>query len=110
MESLIYLRWNRKIRKLHQELAFLVQGEARRVEPNVLEILKTQMEIAPRREGETAFEAGLNFVPSHFYQFRNELVIWAGVWSRDDVSNAVLDGHFSHGEGHIQRFGTIVKA
>ena len=84
--------------------------DRKRVEPNVLEIFEAEMEIAPSREGEPAFKAGLNFIPAHFHQFGNELVIRAGVWRSNYVGNAVLDGHFGHRERHVERLSAVIKA
>ena len=110
VEGLVHRRRNGKVRELHEQIAFLIECETRRVAPNLLEIFKAEMEIAASCESEAAFEARLNFIPAHFYQFGNELVIRTGVWSSNYMGNTVLDGHFGHGERHIDRLCAVIEA
>lgn len=96
--------------KFDEEIIFLVERVEGRMLADMLEIFEAQVEIAAGGDGETAVEAGLKFIPAHFYQFGNELVIGAGVRGGDDVRDAVADGHFSHGHGHFGIGGAVVKS
>src|SRR5450432_3105056 len=89
VEGVVHGRRNGEIRELHQEVILLIERETKRVEPNLLEIFEAEMEIAPSSEGEPPFKAGLNFVPAHFHQLGDELMVRAGVWRSNYVGNAV---------------------
>src|ERR1700723_3002898 len=110
VERVVHGRRNGEVRELDQEVVFLVQRVALGVEPYVLQIFKAEVEVAAGGDGEAAFEARLDFIAARSYQFGNEIVIRVGVRSADYVSNPIFDGHFSHGYGHIERFGAVIEA
>src|SRR3984957_18399182 len=90
-------RRNGEVRELDQQVVFLVQRVALGIEPYVLQIFKAEVEVAASGDGEATFEARLDFIAARSSQFGNEIVIRVGVRSADDVGDAVIDDHFSHG-------------
>jgi hypothetical protein len=110
VESLVEGGRDGEVGKFDQQIVFLVERVAAGVVADVLQVLKAEMEITARGDGEAAFESSLNFIPAFFYQFGNETMGWMGVGRGDDVGDAVGDGHFRHRAGDIERVWAVVKA
>ena len=66
---------NRKIGELHQQIILLVDRVFVRILLNVLQVFKTQMEIAARRENQAVADSRLQFVAALANQLRIEFVL-----------------------------------
>jgi len=109
MQRLIERRRNREIGKFDQQVVLLIQSEPFRVVLYFLKIVEAQVEITPGGQGQPPLEASLNFIPALLYQFGNKRVVRIRMWCANYVGNSIGNRGFSHGAGHLERLGAIIK-
>ena len=110
MQRLVQRRRNRKIRKFHQQIIFLIQRIAVRIEANIFEILITQMKVAAGRQNQAAFKTRLQLIAALLDFHGIEDMIRVRVRRPDHVRDAVRDRHLRHGDRHLKRIRPVIEA
>src|SRR5213593_4517846 len=110
MKRLVYRGRNSELVEFDEEIVPLIEAEAHGVNFESGEIFRAKMEVTTCGHVQPVTEALLQRAADAAHTLVVEVVVAVGVWSGDDVGNAVGDGVFGHGHRVLKLLRPVVHS